>query len=173
MNRTIITYPDTILAAKSTRIEDITEGIRILAQDMVETMYKEDGIGLAAPQVGENIRLVTVDISGPGKREDLRILVNPEIVEKSGTTESEEGCLSVVGYRARVTRSAWAGIRALDLEGNPMEFEADDLMAICLQHEIDHLDGVLFIDHISRFKRTLYDKKVEKWLKRKHRNAKK
>jgi len=173
MNRTIITYPNTILAAKSPRITDITEEIRTLAQDMVETMYKEDGIGLAAPQVGENIRLVTVDISGPGKREDLRILVNPEIVEKSGTTESEEGCLSVVGYRAKVKRSAWAGIKAQDLEGNPIEFEAEDLMAICLQHEIDHLDGVLFIDHISRLKRTLYDKKVGKWLKNKHRDAKK
>ena len=114
-----------------------------------------------------------MDISGPKEREDLRILVNPEIVEKSGTTESEEGCLSVVGYRAKVKRSAWAGIKAQDLEGNPIEFEAEDLMAICLQHEIDHLDGVLFIDHISRLKRTLYDKKVGKWLKNKHRDAKK
>lgn len=173
MNKTILTYPNDILAAKSSRIEDITDEIRTLAQDMVETMYTQDGIGLAAPQVGENIRLVTVDISGPSKREDLHILVNPTIVEANGTTESEEGCLSVVGYRAKVKRSAWAGIKALDLEGNPVEFEADDLMAICLQHEIDHLNGVLFIDHISRLKRTLYDKKVGKWLKNKHRNAKK
>jgi peptide deformylase len=173
MTRTILTYPNSILAATSTRVEDITEKIRTLAQEMAETMYKEDGIGLAAPQVGENIRLVTVDISGPSKREDLRILVNPEIVEKRGTTESEEGCLSVVGYRAQVKRSAWAGIKALDLEGNPVEFEADELMAICLQHEIDHLNGVLFIDHISRLKRTLYDRKVGKWLRNKHRDAKK
>ena len=173
MTRTILTYPNSILAATSTRVEDITEEIRTLAQEMAETMYKEDGIGLAAPQVGENIRLVTVDISGPSKREDLRILVNPEIVEKRGTTESEEGCLSVVGYRAKVKRSAWAGIKALDLEGNPVEFEADELMAICLQHEIDHLNGVLFIDHISRLKRTLYDRKVGKWLRNKHRDAKK
>ncbi|MDD4649954.1 MAG: peptide deformylase [Desulfoplanes sp.] len=173
MTRTILTYPNSILAATSTRVEDITEEIRTLAQEMAETMYKEDGIGLAAPQVGENIRLVTVDISGPSKREDLRILVNPEIIEKRGTTESEEGCLSVVGYRAKVKRSAWAGIKALDLEGNPVEFEADELMAICLQHEIDHLNGVLFIDHISRLKRTLYDRKVGKWLRNKHRDAKK
>ena len=169
MNRTIITYPDRILAAKSARIENITDEIRTLAQDMAETMYTEDGIGLAAPQVGENIRLVTVDISGPKKREDLRILINPEIVERSDEIESEEGCLSVVNYRAKVRRSAWTGIRAQDLDGNPVEFEAEELMAICLQHEIDHLDGILFIDHISRFKRTLYDKKLEKWLKREKR----
>ena len=173
MSKKIVTYPDPILARTSAPLSDITEEIRTLADEMVETMYANDGIGLAAPQVGENIRLVTVDISGPKEREDLRILVNPEIVEKTGATESEEGCLSVVGYRAKVKRSAWAGIKALDLDGNPVEFEAEDLMAICLQHEIDHLDGVLFIDHISRLKRTLYEKKLAKWLKTKQRDAKK
>ncbi|GAU08439.1 peptide deformylase [Desulfoplanes formicivorans] len=173
MNKKIVTYPDPILAQKSVPVADITQEVRTLADDMVETMYSNDGIGLAAPQVAENIRLVTVDISGPKERDDLRILINPEIVESSGTTESEEGCLSVVGYRAKVKRAARVGVKALDLDGNPLEIEAQDLLAICLQHEIDHLDGILFIDHISRLKRTLYEKKLAKWLKTKRRDAKK
>ena len=169
----IVTYPDPILAKKSAPVADITQDVRTLADAMVETMYANDGIGLAAPQVAENIRLVTVDISGPKKRDDLHVLVNPEIVESSGATESEEGCLSVVGYRAKVKRAARVGVKALDLDGNPLEIEAEDLLAICLQHEIDHLDGILFIDHISRLKRTLYEKKLAKWLKTKRRDAKK
>ncbi len=173
MSKVIITYPDGILARNSAPVTDITGDIKTLADDMVLAMYNNDGIGLAAPQVGENIRLVTVDISGPKEREDLRILVNPEIVERSGSTESEEGCLSVVGLRAKVKRSAWIGVRGIDMDGNPLEFEAEDLMAICLQHEIDHLNGVLFIDHLSRLKRNLYEKKLAKWLKSKQRNAKK
>ncbi len=173
MEKSIITYPDGILARNSVPVADITGEIKKLADDMVYAMYNNDGIGLAAPQVGENIRLITVDISGPKERTDKRVLVNPEIVETSGTTESEEGCLSVVGFRAKVKRAAWVGLKALDIDGNPVEFEAEDLMAICLQHEIDHLNGVLFIDHLSRLKRKLYEKKLAKWLKTQQRNAKK
>lgn len=166
MDRKIITYPNDILARKSESIAEITPEIRELADDMVRIMYENNGIGLAAPQVGINQRIITVDVSGPEKREDLRILVNPEIVEKDGHTETEEGCLSVIDYRARVKRAARVQARATDLEGEEMDIDADDIMAVCLQHEIDHLDGILFIDHISRLKRTMYEKKLEKWLRK-------
>jgi len=161
----IITYPNEILARKSEPVQAIDEDLKKLAQDMVETMYENKGIGLAAPQVGKNLRLITVDISGPEKREDLMILVNPEIVEKEGEVEGEEGCLSVIGYRARVKRAARVKVKAKNLEGEDIELEAEELLAICLQHEIDHLDGILFIDRISRLKRNLYDKRLQKWLK--------
>jgi peptide deformylase len=166
MEREIITYPNDILARKSEPISEITPEIRELADDMVRIMYENNGIGLAAPQVGINQRIITVDVSGPEKREDLRILVNPEIVSKEGETETEEGCLSVIDYRARVKRSAQVRARATDLEGEEVDIDADDIMAVCLQHEIDHLDGILFIDHISRLKRTMYEKKLEKWLRK-------
>lgn len=166
MEREIITYPNDILARKSEPISEITPEIRELADDMVRIMYENNGIGLAAPQVGINQRIITVDVSGPEKREDLRILVNPEIVSKEGETETEEGCLSVIDYRARVKRSAQVRARATDLEGEEVDIDADDIMAVCLQHEIDHLDGILFIDHISRLKRTMYEKKLGKWLRK-------
>lgn len=166
MDRKIITYPNDLLARKSEPIAEVTPEIRELAEDMVRVMYENNGIGLAAPQVGINQRIITVDTSGPEKREDLRILVNPEIVEKEGETETEEGCLSVVGYRAQVKRANRVRARATDLEGKEVDMDADDILAVCLQHEIDHLDGILFIDHISRLKRVMYEKKLEKWLRK-------
>ncbi|HKK34349.1 MAG TPA: peptide deformylase [Desulfomicrobiaceae bacterium] len=165
MAREIVTYPDPILARKSEPVAEITDEIRELAGEMAEAMYENKGIGLAAPQIGENIRLVTVDLSGPDERNDLQVLVNPRITAKSGSTESEEGCLSVTGYRAKVKRAEFVTLTATDLDGNEITLEADDLLAICLQHELDHLDGVLFIDHISRLKRSLYEKKLKKWKK--------
>jgi peptide deformylase len=165
MSRKIISYPDPVLARKSRHLTGVDPDIEQLATDMVETMYDNEGIGLAAPQVGENVRLIVVDISGPEIRQDLRVLLNPEIVAASGEVESDEGCLSVPKYRAPVMRSETVTVQAQDLEGNDLEIEADGMLAICLQHEIDHLDGVLFIDHISRLKRSMYDKKVKKWLK--------
>ncbi len=165
MARHIHTYPDPILAKKSEPITEITPEIKALAKEMLELMYENNGIGLAAPQAGENVRLITVDLSGPEKREDPHIFINPEIVEKSGETESEEGCLSVPGYRSSVKRAETVKFQAQNLDGEKIEFQADDLMAICLQHEIDHLDGILFIDHLSRLKRSLYEKKRKKWNK--------
>ncbi len=170
MPRSLVKYPDPRLAEKSSAIEEITPELRALAEEMAEIMYANEGIGLAAPQVGECCRLVVIDLSGPEKRDDLHVLVNPVIVEREGETEFEEGCLSVTNYRSLVKRAERVKVRATDLEGNEFEIEADDLMAICLQHEIDHLDGVLFIDHISRLKRALYDKKVKKWAKKKEQN---
>ena len=167
MIREVLTYPNPVLKEKAEPVKEITPEIRELAKDMAETMYEYDGIGLAAPQIGELIRLITVDVSGPEKREDLRVLVNP-VLELLGDeeVESEEGCLSVEDYRSTVARSERVKVTALDLDGNPVEFEADGLLAVCLQHECDHLDGKLFIDRISRLKRSLYVASVKKRLKR-------
>ncbi|WP_027183070.1 peptide deformylase [Desulfovibrio inopinatus] len=171
MPRSLVKYPDPRLAEKCSAIEEVTPELRALAEEMAEIMYTNEGIGLAAPQVGESCRLVVIDLSGPEKREDLHVLVNPVIVEKEGETEFEEGCLSVTNYRSVVQRAEKVKVRATDLDGNLMEIDADGLLAICLQHELDHLDGVLFIDHISRLKRSLYDKKVKKWAKKKEQNT--
>jgi len=162
----VLHYPDSRLAEKSKPVEEITEEIKELAEAMVKTMYEEDGVGLAAPQVGALHRLVVIDVSGPEVRNDLITLINPEIISKDGSCDSEEGCLSVPGYRAKVKRAETVTVKAQDLDGNDVTIEAEGLLAICLQHEIDHLDGVLFIDKISRLKRSMYDKKVKKWMKR-------
>ena len=167
MERKVRTYPDPVLARKAVPVTEITDEIRTLAADMIETMYADKGIGLAAPQVGESVRLITIDLSGPEKREDPRVFVNPVLTNLEGEVESEEGCLSVVGYRTTVTRAERLHLSATDLDGNPVEMDADDLMAICLQHEVDHLNGILFIDKISKLKRTLYERKLKKWLKEK------
>lgn len=165
MPREILKYPNPILSQKALEIGEITPEIKQLALDMAEAMYEKRGIGLAAPQVGECCRLIAVDVSGPDERTDLMFLVNPVIVSREGEVEDEEGCLSVAQFRAKVKRSEKVVVKAKDLDGNPVEIAADDVMAVCLQHEIDHLDGVLFIDRISRLKRALYDNKVKKWLK--------
>jgi peptide deformylase len=165
MSREILKYPNPILSKKAQEIAEITPAIRQLALDMAEAMYDKRGIGLAAPQVGECCRLIAVDISGPDERTDLKFLVNPVILSREGEVEDEEGCLSVAQFRAKVKRSEKVVVKAKDLDGNDVEIAADDVMAVCLQHEIDHLDGILFIDRISRLKRALYDNKVKKWLK--------
>lgn len=165
MKREILVYPDPRLAQKSEAIQEVTPEIRKLADDMVETMYEGDGIGLAAPQVGECRRLITVDITGPSLREDLRVILNPEIVSAEGEVDSEEGCLSVRELRAKVKRAEKVRVKGMDLDGNPVDIDADGILAICLQHEIDHLNGTLFIDRLSRLKRSFYDKKVKKWQK--------
>lgn len=166
MIREILHYPDPRLAIECDEIDEITDEIRELAKDMAETMYKEEGIGLAAPQVGEHCRLIVVDVSGPEERSGLMTLVNPHLELAEETVDSEEGCLSVVGYRAKVERAERVRLHAKDIDGKEICVDADGLLAICLQHEIDHLDGTLFIDKISRLKRSMYDKKVKKWLKK-------
>jgi peptide deformylase len=165
MVRKILKYPDPILSQKAAEIEEITPEVKQLAQDMAETMYEKRGIGLAAPQVGECCRLIAVDVSGPDERNDLKFLVNPVVVHKEGEVFEEEGCLSVAQFRSKVKRAEKVVVKAKDLDGNEVEVPADGILAICLQHEIDHLDGVLFIDKVSRLKRALYDGKVKKWLK--------
>ena len=164
MPLTILTYPNPLLARKSAPVTEITEDIRELVREMIPMMYDADGIGLAAPQVGRQIRLVVIDVSGPEKREDLLVLVNPRLtpVPEEGTVVGEEGCLSVTGYRANVKRYAKVILDAEDLDGNPVHREAEGLLAVCLQHEVDHLDGKLFIDRISRLKRSMFEMKLKK-----------
>ena len=158
----VLQYPDPRLARVSEKVKDITPELRELVDNMVETMYARDGIGLAAPQVGEALRLVVMDVSGPEKREDLRVLINPVLTLSGEDVDSEEGCLSVAGFRSCVRRKELARVRAMNLEGEISEFDADGMLAICAQHECDHLNGVLFIDHISRLKRGMFDRKILK-----------
>jgi peptide deformylase len=163
----ILIYPDPILKQKSIAVEIIDEEVVNLAENMLETMYQAPGtgVGLAAPQVGRNQRLIVIDINRraeePGDSKPI-ILVNPEIVESEGEITYDEGCLSVPGYTIDITRSEKIKVCGLDLEGNLVEIEADKLLAIILQHEIDHLDGNLIIDHVSSLKRELYRRKLKK-----------
>jgi peptide deformylase len=167
--REVLQFPDPRLKRVAEPIEKITDEIRTLAQDMLEVMYDEPGIGLAAPQVGESVRLIVLDTDwkddeGDGERRPL-VLVNPEIVEREGSLIWNEACLSVPDYSAEVERSARVRVRGLDLEGREVMEDASDLRAVCFQHEIDHLDGILFIDRISRLKRSLYVSKRKKALR--------
>ena len=166
MVKKILQYPHPVLADKAKPVPEITDEVRELARDMAETMYVNDGLGLAAPQIGECCRLVVMDLTGPKERTGLQVLVNPVIIEREGRVVAEEGCLSVDGYRTEVARAEKVKVKALDLAGNEIVIEADGLTAVCIQHEVDHLDGLLFIDRISRLKRALFDKKVSKWQKR-------
>ncbi len=167
----IYTYPDPVLAETAKEIGEITEEIKQLASDMAETMYEGNGIGLAAPQVGKSVRLVVLDITGPEERKGLMQLINPVIVARDGEVESEEGCLSLPLLSGKVARSEKVTVQYRDLAGNDQTIEADELLAICLQHELDHLDGVLLLNHLSRLKRSMYEKKAKK-MKEKEREAK-
>lgn len=158
----VLKYPDPRLAQKSVEVKEITPEIRQLVDDMVETMYARDGVGLAAPQVGEQIRLVVMDSSGPAARENLIVLINPKLFLSGPEVESEEGCLSVPDFRETVYRCSEAKVKALDIDGKPVELSLSDYEAIIVQHECDHLEGRLFIDHISRLKRMVYDRKLAK-----------
>lgn len=165
----IVTYPDPRLKERCEPVEEITDEICQLAADMIETMYAAPGVGLAAPQVGRSLRLLVMD---PREREgerNPRVLVNPELEPMGEQMVSEqEGCLSVpLSYRADVPRWSSVRVRATDLEGKPIDEVLEGFPAVVVQHEVDHLDGALFIDRISRLRRTLYDSKVKKWLKRK------
>jgi len=165
--REVLKCPDKRLREVSKPVTEITDEIRELAQDMCDVMYDEPGIGLAAPQVGESVRLIVVDTEWTqedAERSPL-VLVNPEITEREGAIVWTEGCLSVPDYEAEVERAARVRLLAQDLEGKPVDLVADELQAVCFQHEIDHLDGVLFIDRISRLKRSLYVKKRKKQLR--------
>jgi len=148
----------------SRRIDKVTDELRELALSMCEVMYDEPGVGLAAPQVGEDVRLIVVDTewSDEDKERNPIVLVNPEIDEAEGKLVWEEGCLSVPDFTADVNRAERVRVTGTDLEGKPIEIRAEQLQAVCFQHEIDHLDGILFIDRISRLKRGLYVKRRKK-----------
>ena len=166
--RDVLKFPDKRLQEISTPIEKITDEIRELASDMLEVMYDEPGIGLAAPQVAETIRLIVVDTewTADGAEQSPLVLVNPEIVESSGEIVWTEGCLSVPDFEADVERASHVTLRASNLEGEDLEISATELQAVCFQHEIDHLDGILFIDRLSRLKRNLYTQRRKKQLRR-------
>ena len=164
----ILTYPNPKLAEKSTSVEQVDDTIRTLIDDMIETMYTADGVGLAAPQVGVNQRVIVLDCE---PREDAEgkplphkplAIVNPVITAKDGKIIWEEGCLSVPDYTDEVERAAQVTVEGLGRDGEPLKIEADGLLAVCLQHEIDHLDGVLFVDRLSRLKQTMVKKKLKK-----------
>ena len=165
----IVTYPDPRLKERCAPVAEITDEIRELAANMTETMYAAPGVGLAAPQVGRSLRMLVMD---PGVQEGERaprVLINPEL-EPLGEviTSEQEGCLSVpLNYRADVPRYSKVRLRATALDGTPIDEELEGFPAVVLQHEVDHLDGTLFIDRVSHLRRTLYDSKVKKWLKRK------
>ncbi len=160
----ILKFPHPVLRQKARRVEQIDETIHRLVEDMTETMYRAPGIGLAANQVGLPRRVIVVDVSAGEAPENRLVLINPEILHREGRVTTEEGCLSVPDLREDVTRSGRVVVRALDLEGRRVEVEADDLLAVALQHEIDHLDGILFIDRISQLKRSRYVAKRKKML---------
>jgi peptide deformylase len=160
--RDVLIIGDPILAKKSEPIGEITGEIAQLARDMVETVHAAPGVGLAAPQVGVNKRLIVVDLSVGEDKTALHILVNPEIVAAEGEAVCEEGCLSVPEIKEKVPRPYRVVVRGLDLEGRRVEVEGEDLLARAFCHEIDHLDGVLFVDKLSALKRALIKKKLRK-----------
>ncbi len=180
MKLPVLQYPDPRLSQKSEPIVEITDEIRDLARNMLETMYDSEGIGLAAPQVGHFVRMVVIDISWPERIEKEEsgylelatelssdgmplVLINPQLELLGNTIKSEEGCLSVPNeYRASVPRNEVVCLKALDLDGKEITLETDGILAICLQHEVDHLDGKLIIDYISRLKLGLYKASLKK-----------
>ena len=162
MIRTILTYPNPELKKKSAPVTIITDSVRELVQDMATTMYDAPGIGLAAPQIGSHQRVIVIDISGKNEPPDLIVAINPIIVHAEGEAYEEEGCLSVPDYAANVRRHATVVVKALDIDGAERTWKAEDLLAIAFQHEIDHLDGILFVDHLSALKREIFQRKARK-----------
>jgi peptide deformylase len=161
----ILKYGAPVLREVSKPVDAFAYDLEELAKNMIETMYSSPGIGLAAPQVGVNIRLVTIDLS-VGEDESQKIVIcNPEIISSEGEQKSEEGCLSIPEFSETVTRPAKIVVRGLNLHGDEVKYEAEDTLARCFSHEIDHLNGVLFIDHLSPLKRTLIRNKIKKLTK--------
>lgn len=161
----ILKYPDQILKTKAKLAAEIDDGIRKLIADMVETMYFTRGIGLAATQVGVNKQVAVLDVPEGEhyqKGKNLIALINPEIVAHEGETKYEEGCLSVPGFTAEVKRFSTVMVKALDKDGKNVKIDAEGLFAIALQHEIDHLNGILFIDRLSKLKRDIIKRKIQK-----------
>jgi peptide deformylase len=156
----ILEFPDDRLRKKAVAVKTVDDKIKKLVDDMLDTMYESHGVGLAATQVNVHQRVIVIDVSD--EKDEPLFLINPEIIEKDGIKEGEEGCLSVPGFFEKVNRAERVKVRALNRDGQSYEFEATDLLAICVQHELDHLDGKLFVDYISPLKRQRIKKKLEK-----------
>jgi len=157
---TILQFPDSRLRNIASPVDEVTDSVRRLADDMLETMYAARGIGLAATQVNRSLRLLVLDLSEG--RDEPRVIINPEIVGREGSQTCEEGCLSVPGEYAEVERAEKIRVRCLNRGGEPVEFDADGLLAVCIQHEIDHLDGKVFVDYLSPLKRRMIEKRLKK-----------
>jgi len=162
----ILTYPDKFLKQETVPVTNLDGAMQTIFENMATTMYAAPGIGLAAPQVGIGQRFIIYDIAPREEGRDLHVLVNPSIVTSEGEILSEnEGCLSVPDFRADVKRAAQILVEGVDRDGNPLRFEADGMLAIVIQHELDHLNGTLFIDHISALKRQIYTRRIKKEMK--------
>lgn len=162
MVKEILTYPNPELKKKSVPVTIINEATIELVSDMAETMYAAPGVGLAAPQIGVHQRIIVIDVAGKDEKPDLIVAINPVIVHAEGESYEEEGCLSVPKYAANVRRHARLVVKALNLRGEEVTYRADGLLSVAFQHEIDHLDGILFVDHISPLKRDMFRKKYRR-----------
>jgi peptide deformylase len=160
---TIVTFPDPILSQKAEKVGDVTGDVKQLMEDMLETMYLAPGVGLAGPQVGLNKRIIVVDAGGEEKREPI-LLADPEIVCSEGELVYEEGCLSLPEFREKITRNEKVQVRGINEKGKEAIYDAEGLLAVVFQHEIDHLDGILLINKVSGLKRDIYKRKVRKGL---------
>ena len=160
--RTILHYPDPRLREKANPVTVVTPAIEALIEDMAETMYAAPGVGLAATQIGEPHRIFLIDIAGEDEPSNLMVFINPEIVERHGVQTWEEGCLSFPGVSEELERAARVKVRATDRDGKTFELEADGLLAVAVQHENDHLDGVLMVDHMGLLKKRMVNRKLGK-----------
>ncbi|NYF79503.1 peptide deformylase [Granulicella arctica] len=158
----VVKYPDPVLAKRGEAVTVFDADLKKLVDEMFDSMYAAQGIGLAAPQINISKRLTVIDISFQKNPEEKIVLINPEIIDRSGKQVEEEGCLSLPEIREKVTRSEWVKVKAQDVTGKWIEVEGEELLARAIQHEIDHLDGILFIDHLSRLKRDLVLRKIKK-----------
>ena len=162
----IVTYPDKILTRTTKPVETIDQSVQDLIEQMADTMYEAPGVGLAANQVGIDKSIILYDETPTDGKRDYNVIINPEIVRREGETVSEhEACLSVTDFRANVKRAACVTVKAVNREGKPLTVDAEDILAIILQHEIDHLNGILYIDRISALKREMYKRRVKKLLR--------
>jgi peptide deformylase len=161
----IVKYPEKILREKTCLVEDIDADTQILIDNMIETMYSAHGVGLAANQVGISKRLCVIDVSSQEEQLPLLIIINPRIIQTDGIKEAEEGCLSIPGYMSKVKRAEKVFVKGLNRKGDPVEIEAEGLLAKAIQHEIDHLEGLLFIDRMSPLKREFFKRRYKKSLK--------
>jgi peptide deformylase len=165
MIREIVKYPDPILQKPTEPVTEFNDELRTLVDDMFESMYAAQGIGLAAPQIGVSKRITVIDLSFKKDPDDKIILINPEIIHKAGKQNEEEGCLSLPEIREKVSRAESVRVRAQDIEGKWFEIDGEELLARAFQHEIDHLDGILFIFRVSALKRDLLLRKIRKMQK--------
>jgi peptide deformylase len=162
MVRTILHYPDPKLREKAKPVAEVTPEIKKLVEDMAETMYAAPGVGLAATQIGEPHRIFVIDTANEDEPSQLRVFINPEILERHDAITWEEGCLSFPGITEEIDRAAKVRVRALDENGKAFELEAEGLLAVAVQHELDHLDGILMIDHMGMLKKRIVDRKMRK-----------